>query len=376
MIPRLARPVALIAALTFTAIACQVPVFRFALERWETDDYRIVIYEKGARSQATAALVARLQQASRQSTAGHANLVFELADIENLTEAQQWSLLDWDSITSFPAMQVYYPESTGIEAPLWQGEFTGETVDKLLTSPARKELAKRLTAGDSAVWLLLESGDRTADSLAEEKLKQCLTTAESILEIPDGVIRPDQLVGTINTRDTPVEMDDVLRSRIPLKIAFSIMRLDPSDPDEAIFLGMLTQSDSANSQQRAIPIFGRGRMMSGIPVTQFSDSAIGSAAGYLCGACSCQVKEQNPGLDLLIDTDWSSYLQDGLIVTERELPPLTGAGDIVSVAPALAETALEGSSAKQKPFVLTTLLVTLGTVVLAVFVGSFAMLRR
>jgi hypothetical protein len=379
MMPCLVRTFAILGALTLTAIACQVPVFRFALERWEADDYRIVIYEKGPRSEATAALVARLQQASRQSTAtdaGHANLVVELADIENLTDAQQWSLLDWDSITSFPAMQVYYPESTGIEAPLWQGDLTGETVDKLLTSPARKEITERLTAGDSAVWLLLESGDITADTLAEEKLKQCLMIAESVLEIPDGVIRPDQLAGAINTRDTPVEMDDVLRSRIPLKIAFSIMRLDPGDPGEAIFVRMLTQSDSANTQQRAIPVFGRGRMMPGIPVTQFNDSAIGTATGYLCGACSCQVKEQNPGLDLLIDTDWSKHLQDGLIVTERALPPLTGAGDVVSEVPAPSGIPLEASSAKQKSFALITLLVTLGSVVLAVFVGSFVMLRR
>ncbi|MCB1099484.1 MAG: hypothetical protein KDN22_28190 [Verrucomicrobiae bacterium] len=380
MMPRLVRTIAILCTLTLAAIACQVPVFRFALERWEADDYRIVIYEKGPRSEATASLIERLQQASRHSTettAGHANLAIELADIENLTDAQQWSLLDWDSIASFPAMQVYYPESTGIEAPLWQGDFSSEAVDQLLNSPARKEITERLTAGDSAVWLLLESGDITADALAEEKLKQALATAESTLEIPEGVIRPEQLAGTINTRDTPVEMDDVLRSRIPLKIAFSVMHIDPGDPAEAIFVRMLTQSDPANTQQRAIPVFGRGRMMPGIPVTQFTDSAIGTATGYLCGACSCQVKEQNPGLDLLIDTDWSKHLQDGLIVTERELPPLTGAGDLLgaSETPAPVEISIE-TVAEQKPFGLTPLLVTLGSVVLVIVVGSFVMLRR
>jgi hypothetical protein len=29
---------------------------------------------------------------------------------------------------------------------------------------------------------------------------------------------------------------------------------------------------------------------------------------FLCGACSCQVKEQNPGFDLLLTTDWNRAL--------------------------------------------------------------------
>jgi hypothetical protein len=38
---------------------------------------------------------------------------------------------------------------------------------------------------------------------------------------------------------------------------------------------------------------------------------------FLAGACSCQVKEQNPGFDLLIDADWDSEL----FGAEGERPP-------------------------------------------------------
>lgn len=367
-----------------TALACQVPVFRFALERWEADDYRIIVFEKGPRSAATTALIERLQQSSRhgENGVGHANVAVELADIDNLTDAQQWSLLGWESLKTFPAMQVYYPESSGIETPLWQGDLTGESIEMLLASPARQELTRRLTAGDSAVWLLFETADIAADALAEEKLVDALQEAEATLEIPEGVIRPEQLASTINTRDVPVEMDDVLRSRIPLKIAFSVLRLNPDDPKEAIFSRMLTQSDQSEraAMQKAVPVFGRGRMMPGIPVSRFSASAIGSATSYLCGACSCQVKEQNPGLDLLINTDWSRHLQDGLIVTERALPPLTGAGDIVEEVPRTSEedtvvVTIKGKN-KEKPFASTGLLTALGAVILGVFAGSVFLLRR
>ncbi|MGK0185813.1 MAG: hypothetical protein ACI9R3_001596 [Verrucomicrobiales bacterium] len=374
----LIRTIVVLLAVSMAAIACQVPVFRYALERWEADDYRIVVFEKGPRAEATAALIEQLQQASRHSESGdgHANIIIEFADIENLTDAQQWSLLDWNSIEIFPAMQVYYPDSTGIEAPLWHGQLTGANIGKLLTSPARTELTKRITAGDSAIWILLQSGDAAADAIAEEKLRASLSQVAAKMSIPEGVIRPEELAHAINNKEAPVEMDDVLRSRIPLKIAFSILRVDPMNPSEELFSQMLTASDNRSTGLRAIPVFGRGRMMPGLDASMFTVPAIGGASDYLCGACSCQVKEQNPGLDLLIDFDWSRHLVDGLIATERVLPPLSGAGDVaddeISVEPA--------ESAKvqtiPQPFLSIGVLVTIGLVVVSVLAGSVVLMLR
>lgn len=38
--------------------------------------------------------------------------------------------------------------------------------------------------------------------------------------------------------------------------------------------------------------------------------AIGSAGAFLTGACSCQVKEMNPGVNLLLAADWEALLDD------------------------------------------------------------------
>lgn len=383
MMPICARIALLVVVLIASAMGCQVPVFRFALERWDADNYRVVVFEKGPSDATAKKLIERLQNASRltesgESSAGHANFTIERANIDHLTDAQQWSLLGWEDIDSFPAMQIYYPESTGIESPLWQGNITDANIDALLASPVRKELVRRITSGDSAVWVLTESADVVANARAEENLITYLKSAEAQLDIPEGVIRPEELESAINTRDIPVEMDDVLRSRIPLKIAFSVLRLNPQDPAEAIFSRMLTQGDSPKtspSLPTAIAVFGRGRMMPGIPAERITEKSILGAATYLCGACSCQVKEQNPGLDLLVVADWSEHLQDGLIVTERELPPLSGAGDLASPAATAVPNATEvtAPSTSSTP---NTLLVSLAAVVAAVGLASLVLLRR
>lgn len=372
-------------AIATPARCCQVPVFRFALERWEADDYRVVVFERGPRSDGTQALIGRLQQASRHAeggTGGHANLVVEIADIDNLTDAQQWSLPGWEDFTTFPAVQVYYPASTGEESAFWQGELTDAAIDRLLESPARLELIQRLTSGDSAVWVLVETGNEAVDTAAENKLRSLLDAAQAELKIPDGVIRPEELEAALNavTREAPVEMDDVLRSRIPLRIAFSILRLDPASPEEAVFARMLGGAEPQpfpGVEPVAIAVFGRGRMMPPIAASRFAVETIAGATGYLCGACSCQVKEQNPGRDLLVGADWSQHLQDGLIVSERALPPLSGAGDLTATEPAALAMG-PGAAADRKPatFAPATLWVSVMAAAAAVAAGSVVLLRR
>ncbi|MFC4990811.1 hypothetical protein [Rubritalea tangerina] len=69
-----------------------------------------------------------------------------------------------------------------------------------------------------------------------------------------------------------------------------------------------------------VPIFGRGRFLAPLPADKVSYDTLLNGCQYLCGACSCQVKEQNPGADLLIQEDWAKYLTAGLAVVDKELP--------------------------------------------------------
>jgi len=50
---RFAPAFTLFLALISIGLACKVPVFRYALERWESDAYRAVILYRGADQQPT-----------------------------------------------------------------------------------------------------------------------------------------------------------------------------------------------------------------------------------------------------------------------------------------------------------------------------------
>src|SRR5690606_19034513 len=90
-----------------------------------------------------------------------------------------------------PWMVVFYPRALRIPAPLWSGSLTADAVGGLADSPARQELAKRLMAGQTAVWLLLESGDAAADTKAATLVEEELKKLEDTLELPELSASPD-----------------------------------------------------------------------------------------------------------------------------------------------------------------------------------------
>ena len=62
------------------------------------------------------------------------------------------------------------------------------------------------------------------------------------------------------------------------------------------------------------------------------------AAAFLIGPCSCQVKDQNPGVDVLMAVDWNRLVQSEIDL-EKELPPLSG-----FLASAITENSPESES--------------------------------
>src|SRR5262245_34589200 len=90
----------LLLLLAGSATACNVPVFRYALERWPADPYEIVLFHHGPLSAAEQALAARLEK--------HANLTLERADVTRLNGELQ-KLYEEQKKPELPWLVVRYP---------------------------------------------------------------------------------------------------------------------------------------------------------------------------------------------------------------------------------------------------------------------------
>ena len=339
------------AAMVSGSMACSVPVFRYALERWPPDAFQATVFHQGPLSAEHAKTVSFLRSS-------HANLEVEVVDIDMADEVRRTSWEEQESDT-LPWLYVSYPEAHPVAVELAAGPLEESFARDIVDTSVRKEIAHQLVSGETSIWVMLESGDKEKDDAAWKLLNEQITELEATLELP-AIEEEDVKAGLIS-----IDEDE-------LKIAFSSRRVSREKPADEMLVRMLldTEDDLMDRQEPMVfPIFGRGRVLYGLVGKGISAETIELAANYLTGACSCQVKAENPGVDLLMAMNWDEMVESSL-ETDRELPELAGivpeppaedAAPVASVAPQATQptvppvVATTATSSNDSRFLWTTL---------------------
>lgn len=314
--PIAATLIVAVALAALTALACTVPVFRYALERWPADRYDILIVHSGPLAEDLEGLIKTLETQAMEY-AFSANIYLTKIDVATEEGAAEAHTALGEIPEELPMLAVTAPNSpSGGEAAgqiIWKTPFTAENFRQILESPMRRELGKRILEGDSAVWILLESGDAKADDEAAKMIEGMLAEAEKQLVLPE--IAPEDMRYLTVGEHAPA-----------LKLQFSVLRLARDNPDEQFLIETLLRSEGDLKDfdaPIAFPFYGRGRALYALVGPGINENNIAEACMFLTGACSCEVKDLNPGTDLLMSVDWEG-LMGGRLVLNEALPELTG----------------------------------------------------
>ncbi|MDZ4404653.1 hypothetical protein [Prosthecobacter sp.] len=303
------------------AFACSVPVFRYALEHWAADPYRVTVPHG-----------TKLDGNFKVTT------------------------------TDAPKIELRQPASMRNEEVIWSAEFNEANVKALVDSPARQQIAERLGAGESAVWVLLESGDKAKDDEAAKFLDERLEYLTGVMELPK------------------LDQQDIKNGLVSvpgdgLQLAFSTLRVKRDDAAERAFIAMLLASEPdlrEIEEPIAFPIFGQGRVLYALVGRGIKVETIDRAAQFLIGSCSCQVKEQNPGVDLVMAVDWKQMVKDQAM-PGQQLPELSQIADL------LPQTVKIDGQVEAKPADTTTKFdwrIGLGVILLLVVIRTLMKLKR
>jgi hypothetical protein len=301
------------------ASACNVPVFRYALERWRPDAYEVIIFHQGPLTPELEQLATQLREASADRKQP-ANVELETVDVNGDLDKRTKKILESQGKVELPLMIVRYPQGAGVEKPLWTGKPSKETIQALVASPARREIAKRLLAGHSAVWLLVESGHKEKDEATASLIQKEIVALQKTLKLPED-LDPDEAKAA---KKGDKKEDFNLLSSVPLEIKFSLVRISRQDEAERLFLAMLLSAHDAGKaadEPVMYPIFGRGRALEMFVGKEISGDVMLDVARFLTGPCSCTVKQLNPGVDMLFATDWEAILEDKSVVAEPPVKP-------------------------------------------------------
>lgn len=285
---------------------CDVPVFRYALERWPVEIYEMTVYHRGLLSHEQSKDVEALKRYS-QTFFNHSNFIIRDIDLDVQPELAPQALQLCLGTSDLPYLMVHYPGNLKEKRIIWSGPLSGIAARGIIDSPVRREIGRRILSGETAVWLLVESGNSQKDNAAESVIKETLAMMEKKLKLPEVV-----------TGVAPQGAPD-------LRIGFSLVRLSRSDPEEKFLVRMITHSESDLEQYKswpmAFPIYGRGRVLYALVGQGINEDNISEACAFLAGPCACEIKYLNPGMDLLMPVDWEEGI-GGSWVDAVDLPPL------------------------------------------------------
>lgn len=250
--------------------ACNIPVYRYALQNWPADEYVVLWYFQSQTPE--------LSVCDSLLTSSSANCRVNKIDVN--TPAGK-IIAEENGVSVFPWMQVSSPQNPETLV-LWSGPLTRDHLAHILHSPVRSRLARQLLQGQAAVWVLLKSGAKEADQKAVQTLHSALQKANAVQS---------------NSFTDDLE-----------KYSFAEMVVDRLSPEEKFFVDCLLHSEPdlcSWSSPMLFPVFGRGRVLYALVGEGIQEKNILDACQAVTGWCSCEVKALNPGCDLLLAMDWT-----------------------------------------------------------------------
>jgi hypothetical protein len=290
-----------------SATACKIPVFRYALEKWFADSYTMVVLHDGELTKEENKVLEMLRS---DEVHRNTNLQVFVATKKEVAEVKPIQpLFAGETVKNGEAkMYLLKPVGAGKQSIITQSPLTIENARKVIYSEDRQAIMDEIFKGYSVVWLMVESGDKEADDAAYKQLQKGMKVVAAEIVIPDGVVKTD---GTMIGENAIFDPENQLISDIPLKIDFTSLRISGSKGDQVLIkmLQSLYPTEPTDKPQ-VYSVFGRGRTLDPMVGEEINEENMGLIAEYLCGACSCQVKNQNPGADLLLFRDWDDAIRD------------------------------------------------------------------
>ncbi len=339
------------------ACACTTPVYRYAMYNWATAPYYVFYFhhaQPAPEDQAVHELIRDSGQAEPP-----ANLVLELidgTDKDQLEQLPQIVVDAWhacDEGAGEPVSLVY----TAWGSHLFSGRLDEQTIAALVDSPARKQIGRAFDEGHAAVLLILTGPDAEENARVQKAVEKLVADAAAGKFNLDGAdpygLPAVEPVGPAQTgeSDSPEGVDETGAdqtgagepeaegTQAAAEAASSPEAEDAAEPEEApagfkLAVVKVSRDDKAEQwlvrsllavepdldefpeEPMVFGIYGRGRALPPFIGKGINYENLVECVYFLTGPCSCIIKDQNPGMDLLMCWDWNKTADQWMATDE------------------------------------------------------------
>lgn len=314
--------------------ACDSPIHEYALANWEVSQYLLLVVGNDPASVAEKVVTIRERFAV---TGAGGNLVVEAWDRE-APELEKFTG-EIERLAATYDKEHYVLFSPTDRVVLASDDFSEGGLDRIWRSSVRTELQDVLANGllPSLVFVTSSNQDETekALSVVREALYECERQ-----EHPCGLV---------------------------------VVRRD--DPAETCFVRQLLLAEpdlEGLDEPMVFPVVGKGYVFLPYVGRGITQKNIDQAINFINGPCTCSIKAENPGFDLLMNCDWESMLAKlkfAPIAPPSFIAGFGGHGETAPAAIAVSDPAGAGA-ATGVAFSGTLFLVTLAALTLVFVVAA------
>jgi len=292
--------------------ACLIPMFRYGLEAWSSEDYELIVFHKGPMSEEDALIIKNLKELQLSA---HANFTLHTVDVSGKMSDRLQNLWKSFKAPELPLLVVKYPPQTrSYRGSIWSGHLSEDAIRKIVDSPARQEIVKRILGGDTAVLVLVESGDPTKDDAAAKFISEELSVINKELTLSPQLINIAEV------------------SNLDAHIHFSLIGVSRDDPAEEVFIDMLMYSERGLLEVKSSPIvflvFARGRALTPMVGKGIKEKFIREGCEFVIDMWG-EDEPENLGVGLLMAVDWEAGI--GKRWVDEEIT-LVGSTTLISIA--------------------------------------------
>jgi hypothetical protein len=275
-----------------TVHACTIPVFRYALERWDLTTYEIVVYHPGPLPDD---LQKALDDLNRTPSKVNVEVTFVDLEAQVTSKLRDDHIKRWKAVATnhdIPWMLVRYETKGEPAVTAWSGPCTLANLRNLLDSPMRQAILSHLTRGASGVFVVMSSGDANEDRKAFDFVQVNAQRLEKAIKlVPQGKEGPQ------------------IRWPLPLKVWFPVLVLDRTKAEEAALVQLLLGTGEELPDAKGpivFTIYGKGRALPGITGEDLTEKMLFQVTELLCLPCTCELKDAYLGRDLPMMADWKA----------------------------------------------------------------------
>ena len=274
--------------------ACSKPVFRYALEKWDVDPYLVTIVYKDKLSE-EGKNVLNYYKKFYDEERGIILSTYRVND--KLLPLNIRNIVSKYKKEKLPLVIVSYPPYYKNNLIVGIYPLTMDAAKLLMEAVPGREVARRIMKGDAIVFLQLDCDNEKANQATAEKVEKELLKLDEKFNKSD---ENNEYIAEEEGYDNP-------------KIHFSLIRISRKESRNIPFITMLLNSSKDFKEVKTpiiFPIFGRGRVLCGLYGEDINSDNIEGIADFINGSCSCEIKAQNPGFDILIPVDWLDFIND------------------------------------------------------------------